>query len=113
MLSKQKNVIKAVSKRCLNFSKSKPLTNGKQWFKEHLLLCKGKPEAQIKLPSKNKANIEFCSTTYQYPSPIVIYADFEVSMLPVAAVDEDITKRTNYQNHEPNSYCLLLKVIFI
>lgn len=38
-----------------------------------------------------------------------MYADFEASLLPTAPIDADITTRTKYQKHEPNSYCLLLK----
>lgn len=108
-LSKNKNSITAICKRCLNFSKSTKKEIGKQWTKEHMLLCKGYAPAKIKLPSENKANISFYNVNYQYPIPIVIYSDFEASLLPIAPVDADIRTRTKYQKHIPNSYCLLIK----
>lgn len=107
-ITKEKAKISAICKRCLNFTKNKKY-NAKQWLKEHNLLCNRFTAAKIKLPSKEKSVVSFNNTNFQYPIPIVVYADFEASLLPTAPIDADITTRTKYQKHEPNSYCLLLK----
>lgn len=108
-LSKYESAITAICKRCLNFTKNTRKEAAQQWLKDHLMLCKENAPARIKLPSANKSSISFCNINYQYFIPIVIYADFEASLLPIAPVDVDITTRTKYQKHVPNSYCLLLK----
>ncbi|WP_221936020.1 hypothetical protein, partial [Klebsiella pneumoniae] len=42
--------------------------------------------------------------------PIVVYADFESSLLPVTETSEPNSEMKNrYQKHEPNSYCILVK----
>jgi len=108
-LSKKKVSLTSVCKRCLNFSKSKKKGSPQQWLKEHLLLCKGYEAARIKLPSKDKAQVSFKNIDHQYQIPIVVYADFEASLLPIAPIEADVTTRTKYQKHVPNSYCLIVK----
>ena len=45
----------------------------------------------------------------QYRIPVVVYADFESTLLPIEHQEEEIAKRRKYQLHTPNSYCLMIK----
>lgn len=101
-----------VCKRCFGYT-GKPFNNGGlRWLEEHTRLCGEKHEVKIQLPSNTRKNLVFKNTSQQYRIPIVIYADFEASLLPVPEDEQSEpseTTRQKYQKHHPNSFCLLLK----
>lgn len=82
---------------------------GNKWLVEHQLLCSSKDPVKVELPSAKNAYVKFNKTSHHFRIPIVVYADFESSLLPLDINDTDSSKRTKYQLHQPNSYCILLK----
>ena len=107
-MSKMK-VSKTVCKRCFCYVNKRFGKGGSDWLLEHHRLCSGQSPVKIKLPYPNRAFIKFDKTVHQYRIPIAIYADFESTLLPVDLPDGDVTRRTRYQLHQPNSFCLLVK----
>lgn len=95
-----------VCKRCLCFTRK---LRNKNWLLEHNLLCKNHTPVKVVLPTKERDVLKFTNTNYQYQIPIVIYADFEASLLPIDPAESNSETRIKYQKHEPNSFCLLLK----
>lgn len=98
-----------VCKRCFAF-KSR---DDNRWLIEHNRLCGKHQEAKIVLPKKEKAKLYFNKRAHQYKIPIVIYADFESTLIPIqqqARDDESDDPYTDaYKLHTPNSYCILIK----
>jgi hypothetical protein len=98
-----------ICKRCFCFS-YKPLNRGgADWLLNHSRLCNRNPHVRIQLPKAEKAVLKFTNVRHQYNIPIVIYADFEASLLPIESDIESIETQNRYQKHEPNSFCLLIK----
>lgn len=98
-----------VCKRCFCHVLKQSDRGGNHWLIDHQRLCNDKDPVKIQLPSKNKSTVKCNKPIQQYRIPIVIYADFESSLLPIDITDADPSKRTNYQLNKPNSYCILLK----
>lgn len=96
-------------KRCFCHVKKSFDRGGREWLKTHLNLCNEKDAVKINLPHPSKAFVKFNKTIQQYRIPIVIYADFESTLIPMESDNNESFKRLPYQQHEPNSYCLLLK----
>lgn len=96
-----------VCKRCFCFKRGR--TGGNNWLVEHHRLCSLKEEVRVGLPHHTKARVKFNKVCQQYRIPVVVYADFESSLLPLDITDVDPTRRTKYQLHKPNSYCILVK----
>jgi hypothetical protein len=98
-----------VCKRCLAYV-NKSNTFGVNWLSEHVRICGQHPSVRIDLPSPERANLVFNKVSHQYRIPVVVYADFEATLIPVEDTsNQDAQKHNKYQKHEPNSYSLLLK----
>jgi len=100
---------KTTCKRCFCYVCKSLERGGSEWLREHQLLCNGKDAVKVKLPHPNRANVKFDKIIHQYRIPIVVYADFESTLLPIELLDADVTRRTRYQLHQPNSFCLVVK----
>lgn len=98
-----------VCKRCFCFTSKCANRGGSLWLIEHLRLCNKQTPVSIRLPTRGNDTISFNKTSQQYPIPIVVYADFETSLIPLEVSETNTASRQKYQKHEPNSYCLLLK----
>lgn len=98
-----------VCKRCFCFTRNLHRGNGNAWLRDHLRLCSQKEITRICLPSQKQSKVKFTKVCHQYRIPIVVYADFESSLLPLDISCADPTRRVKYQCHEPNSYCILIK----
>ena len=109
-LSKKKGRI-IVCKRCFCYVSKNYKSGARNWLLEHERLCNQKDTVKVKLPTPERATVKFNKTIHQYRIPIVVYADFESSLLPLDINDCESTTRTKYQLHKPNSYCILLKSI--
>lgn len=107
-LSKRTNAI-TVCKRCFCFTNQQLNRGGKKWLIEHALFCKDNPPVRTLIPHPSRAFIKFNKVAHQYPVPIVIYADFEASLVPRDSPTVDITSRYKYQSHQPNSYSIILQ----
>jgi hypothetical protein len=108
--NKNKHVL-TVCKRCLNYSTKGLKQGGSKWLEDHLRVCGQKPFARIVLPTNERRILKFDKVSHQYRIPLVVYADFEASLLPINEEGQDQTNqtRTKYQMHDPNSFCILLK----
>ena len=102
---------KTVCKRCFCFVSKSYTAGGRQWLLEHLRLCGNYKPARVILPTTNNSVVKFKNVKHQYRIPIAVYADFEASLLPVNVNEEEIMTITKYQEHEPNSYSLILKSV--
>lgn len=100
-----------VCKRCLSFVDKKRLQEQQNWLEEHSMYCNKQPVCKAVFPKKDKAFIKFNKTSFQHKVPIVIYADFEASLLEVDEHQPVESMRKKYQKHVPNSYCFVLKSI--
>jgi hypothetical protein len=100
---------KTTCKRCFCHIYKPFGRGGKEWLLEHQRLCKGNSEVRIKLPHPSRAYVKFDKIHHQYRIPVVVYADFESSLLPLEHQEDDTAKRSKYQLHKPNSYCLMIK----
>lgn len=98
-----------VCKRCFCFTSKKARVEGETWLANHSKFCKENAPAVIKVPTERNACIKFTKINQQYKIPIVIYADFEASLIPIQHHNIDLNTRNKYQKHEPNSFCLLIK----
>lgn len=98
-----------VCKRCFCFKNISANRGGRSWLTEHSKLCGDHAAVKVTLPTPINSVLKFKNTHHQYRIPIVIYADFESSLIPVENVDPDAPDSGKYQKHEPNSYCLLVK----
>jgi hypothetical protein len=108
-LSKHKRG-KTTCKRCFCFVNKPVRRGGLEWLTEHQRLCRGNHEVRIKLPHFSRSQVKFDKIIQQYRIPVVVYGDFESSLLPLEQEEgEEITRRTKYQHHKPNSYCLIVK----
>lgn len=101
----------SVCKRCFCYAVNKKRNGGNAWLREHQRLCGKKDVARICLPSHNRSRVQFSKVSHQYRIPIVVYADFESSLLPLDTTDADPAKRMKYQMHKPNSYCIMVKSV--
>lgn len=107
-VTKSKNCV-TVCKRCFGHVDKSLKQGGFNWLVEHNQLCVKKQPVKIILPSKKNAYVKFNKVSHQYRVPIVVYADFEASLLPIETLPNPEGKQIKYQTHEPNSYCILLK----
>lgn len=107
-LTKHRNAI-TVCKRCFNFKNVSLDTGGRRWLNEHLNLCGKTVPVKVVLPRPKNSILKFKKTQQQYKIPIVIYADFESTLISNEITDPDSPANSKYQKHEPNSYCLLVK----
>lgn len=76
---------------------------------EHRYFCDKQKPVRTIIPHPSHSTLQFNKTAHQYRVPIVVYADMEASLVPVVTLNGVQTSRVKYQNHQPNSYCLLLK----
>src|SRR5436190_4886506 len=102
---------KTVCKRCFCFVHKSYNAGGRQWLLAHHRLCGNHKPARVILPCTNNSIVKFKNIKHQYRIPIVVYADFEASLLPIDVNEEDIMSITKYQEHQPNSYSLILKSV--
>ena len=100
---------KTTCKRCFCYVNKPLLKGGKEWLLQHQRLCSGHDEVRAKLPHPSRAQVQFNQVIQQYRIPIVVYADFESTLLPLDCQEEYDTGRCKYQLHTPNSYCLIIK----
>lgn len=107
-LTKNKNGI-TVCKRCFCFKHISINRGGRSWLSEHLKLCGDHPAVKVVLPTGERSVLKFNKIHNQYRIPIVIYADFESSLIPTENVDPDAPANGKYQKHVPNSYCIIVK----
>lgn len=100
-----------VCKRCLCYVSKSNKRLSINWLSEHLRICGQHPHVRIDLPSTERANLEFNKVSNQYKIPIVIYADFEATLISVDDGNDisRLNSREKYQKHVPNSYAILLK----
>jgi len=106
---RKKKVKKTICKRCFCHINKTLERGGKEWMVEHQRLCSGNREVRIRLPHSSRAYVQFDKVHHQYRIPVVVYADFESSLLPLEHQEDDTAKRSKYQLHKPNSYCLMIK----
>lgn len=97
-----------VCKRCLCYVSKSNNRLGVNWLSEHMRICGKHQEVRIDLPLHDRANLMFNKVSHQYRIPIVLYADFEATLISVDDVN-NAGSRFKYQKHEPNSYALMLK----
>lgn len=107
-LTKNHNGI-TVCKRCLCFKTVSINRGGRSWLSEHTRLCGENPAVKVILPTRERSILKFNKFHNQYKIPIIIYADFESSLIPVENEDPDAPDNGKYQKHEPNSYCIIVK----
>jgi len=100
-----------VCKRCFCFVNKSYNAGGRQWLQQHQKLCGQHKPARVILPSANNSIVKFKNVKHQYRIPIVVYANFEASLLPLEANEEELHTISKYQEHQPNSYSLILKSI--
>lgn len=105
----KKNANLTICKRCFCFSYKSLNRGGSNWLLEHSRLCNNNQHVRIDLPKPDKAILKFTKVKHHYKIPIVVYADFEASLLPVEDEDESTDSQRRYQKHEPNSFCLVIK----
>lgn len=98
-----------VCKRCFAYINKMALKGGNKWLAEHLVFCGKQTPVRTILPKPSNAILKFKQIAHQYRVPIVVYADMEASLIPINVLDGEQTSRIKYQNHQPNSYCLLMK----
>lgn len=72
-------------------------------LKEHLRLCVKNGPTQVCLPKEGVNILKFEEYDQEIPVPIIVYADFEATILPIVGSD------SRYQSHEVNSFCTLVK----
>jgi hypothetical protein len=105
----RRNVGITTCKRCFCYVPKTEPRGGRQWLLEHQRLCNEKEVAKIILPTRERAVLKFNKVVHQYRIPVVVYADFEASLMPIDIQNEQSTSRSKYQMHEPNSFCILVK----
>lgn len=96
-----------VCKRCLSFVNKSFKRGGSRWLFEHSRMCDRHEHVKITLPTPGNNYLFFNKVNHQYRIPIVVYADFEATLIPMEENMSDT--RRKYQKHEPNSYCILVK----
>lgn len=89
-----------VCKRCSTFMQRRRC-NPNTWLEEHLKMCVHNKPVNVKLPKEGNNLLKFKEFETQIPLPIYIVADFEAYLKPLDG--------RQYQHHEPNSFCLLVK----
>lgn len=98
-----------ICKRCFCFTYKSLTQGGRLWLAEHHRLCfKNEPVKTI-IPTQKNSIVKFNKISYQYHIPIVIYADFECTLLPIDNCGTNDTAQIKYRRHEPNSFCIMLK----
>lgn len=105
----RKQVGISVCKRCFCFTYKHLTRGGSAWLTEHQRLCLRNEPVKTIIPSQKNAFISFNKISHQYHIPIVIYADFESSLLPLDNCTTNNIAQIKYQQHKPNSFCILLK----
>ena len=93
---------------CLNGFESEIIRN------DHYEYCKCKDLVRVEMPTKNKSIVKYTDGQYQFKVPFVIYVDFELILVPVNSVANDLDKSSTrgINVHQPSGWCINSKFAY-